>query len=324
MNLWCNQVHNVPLVFPEIQTNNAATPAINTFGFAPPVLGRTLVGFTAIDTHLQIPRIEQASVSFERQLTANTMLQVGYLGAWGSSLDRSRLVNNAQPGPGGVQPRRPYQTISFVPNSDLGPLPAGVTVQSLTFPVGPINLLESSGRSEYNSAWILGKRAFSRGLSFLASYTYAHSMTDSPSFRSPANEAEVPQNSLDPRADWGPAGCDVRHRFVSSVIYQVPYSSAGGSTARARIARAMLGGWQASLIYQWQSGFRSRSASRRHCERRLLLNVNPIRANVVPACRRNCPRSARRGHVVQHRGLRDAASFTFGTATETASGAKSQ
>ena len=68
MNLWCNQVHNVPLVFPEIQTNNAATPAINTFGFAPPVLGRTLVGFTAIDTHLQIPRIEQASVSFERQL----------------------------------------------------------------------------------------------------------------------------------------------------------------------------------------------------------------------------------------------------------------
>ena len=68
MNLWCNQVHNVPLVFPEIQTNNAATPTINTFGFGPPVLGRTLVGFTAIDTHLQIPRVEQASISFERQL----------------------------------------------------------------------------------------------------------------------------------------------------------------------------------------------------------------------------------------------------------------
>jgi hypothetical protein len=48
---------------------------------------------------LQIPRIDQVSVSFEHQLTATSMIQVGYLGAWGSSLDRSRLVNNAQPGP---------------------------------------------------------------------------------------------------------------------------------------------------------------------------------------------------------------------------------
>src|SRR5262245_34052006 len=163
MNLWCNQVHNVPLVFPEIATNNPANPTIPNFGFSPPVLGKTLVSFTAIDTHLQIPRIDQASASFERQLTSNTMIQVGYLGAWGSSLDRSRLVNNAQPGPGGVQPRRPNQTISFAPGTDLGTLPPNVTVASTTFPVGPINLLESSGRSEYQSVWVLGKRTYSRG-----------------------------------------------------------------------------------------------------------------------------------------------------------------
>src|SRR5258706_12064286 len=66
-NLWCNQVHNVPLVFPEIALNNAANPTITSFGFGAPVLGRTLVGATAIDMHLQIPRIQQASVSFEHQ-----------------------------------------------------------------------------------------------------------------------------------------------------------------------------------------------------------------------------------------------------------------
>src|SRR5262249_22836556 len=48
MSLWCNQVHNVPLVFPEIQVSNTLTPAINGFGFAPPVLRRTLVSFTAM------------------------------------------------------------------------------------------------------------------------------------------------------------------------------------------------------------------------------------------------------------------------------------
>jgi hypothetical protein len=315
MNLWCNQVHNVPLVFPEIQTNNAATPAINSFGFGPPVLGRTLVGLTAIDMHLQIPRIEQASVSVERQVAANTMVQVGYLGAWGSSLDRSRLVNNAQPGPGGVQPRRPFQTISFVPNTDLGPLPPDVTVQSLTFPVGPINLLESSGRSQYNSVWLLAKRTFSRGLSFLSSYTYADSLTDAPTFRSPANEAEVPQNSFDPRADWGPSGCDIRHRFVSSVIYKVPYSATGGRTRGERILRGVLGGWQASLIYQLQSGFPfTISVFGDTANAGSLLNVNPIRASVVPGVAPELP------HPTAEMWFNTAAfatpaPFTFGTAT---------
>jgi Carboxypeptidase regulatory-like domain len=283
MNLWCNQVHNVPLVFPEIQSNNVATPTVTSFGFGPPVLGRTLVSFTALDMHLQIPRIDQASVSFERQITTTTMVQAGYLGAWGSSLDRSRLVNNAQPGPGGVQPRRPYQTISFAPNTDLGALPAGVTVQSLTFPVGPINLLESSGKSSYNSVWVLGKRTFSRGLSFLTSYTYANSYTNAPSFRSPANEAEVPQNSFDPGADWGPSGCDVRHRFVSSVIWRIPFAAAGGSTATDRFIHRIFGDWQASLIYQAQSGFPfTISVFGDTANAGSLLNVNPIRANVVP------------------------------------------
>jgi hypothetical protein len=317
MNLWCNQVHNVPLVFPEIQTNNAATPAINTFGFAPPVLGRTLTSFTAIDTHLQIPRIRQASVSFERQIASNTMMQVGYLGAWGSGLDRSRLVNNAQPGPGGVQPRRPYQTISFVPNSDLGQLPEGVTVLSTTFPVGPINLLESTGRSSYNSVWLLGKRTFSRGLSFLANYTYADSRTDAPTFRSPANEAEVPQNSFDPDADWGPSGCDIRHRLVSSVIYKVPVSAVGGTSTAGKIARAIFGDWQASMIYQWQSGFPfTISVFGDTANAGSLLNVNPIRANVVPGVSPELPareRSADRWFNTA--AFETPAPFTFGTAT---------
>jgi hypothetical protein len=315
MNLWCNQVHNVPLVFPEIQVNNAANPTITTFGFPPPVLGRTLVSFTAIDTHLQIPRIDQASASYERQLSTNTMIQVGYLGAWGSSLDRSRLVNNAQPGPGGVQPRRPYQTISFVPGTELGPLPPGVTVASTTFPVGPINLLESSGRSRYNSVWVMTKRNFSRGLSYIASYTYSNSLTDSPTFRSPANEAEVPQNSYDPGADWGPSGCDIRHRFVSSVIYKLAYDTSGGTTTGQKVVRGIFGGWQVSLIYQWQSGFPfTVSVFGDTANAGTLLNVNPIRANVVRGV------SPTLDHPTADMWFNTAAfttpaPFTFGTAT---------
>jgi hypothetical protein len=216
-----------------------------------------------------------------------------------------------------VQPRRPNQTISFVPNTDLGQLPAGVTVQSLTFPVGPINLLESTGKSSYNSFWLLGKRTFSRGLSFLASYTYADSMTDAPAFRSPANEAEVPQNSFDPGADWGPSGCDIRHRFVSSVIYKVPVSASGGSSTAGKVAHAVLGGWQASLIYQWQSGFPfTISVFGDTANAGALLNVNPIRANVVPGTSPDLPGDQRSGDMwFNTAAFTTPAPFTFGTAT---------
>ena len=158
-----------------------------------------------------------------------------------------------------------------------------MTVASTTFPVGPINLLESSGKSQYNSVWILTKRTFSRGLSYMASYTYSDSLSDSPTFRSPNAEAEVPQNSFDPGAEWGPAGCDIRHRFVSSVIYKIPYSATGGVTTGDKIVRGIFGGWQASLIYQWQSGFPfTVSVFGDSANAGSLLNVNPIRANVVP------------------------------------------
>ena len=65
MNLWCNQVHNVPLVFPEIRVNNAATPAVG-FGFAPPVLGQTL---TELYRHRHAPA-DSAHRSGQRELRA--------------------------------------------------------------------------------------------------------------------------------------------------------------------------------------------------------------------------------------------------------------
>jgi hypothetical protein len=91
MNLWCNQVHNVPLVFPEIRTSNNFIPSLRGFNFGDPVLGKTLVGFTALDPHWQIPFIQQASASVERQVGDAMVIEIGYTGAWGRNLDRSHL-----------------------------------------------------------------------------------------------------------------------------------------------------------------------------------------------------------------------------------------
>ena len=312
MNLWCNQVHNVPLVFPEVKTSNNFIPSINGFDFATPTLGKTTVGFTALDPHWQIPFIQQASASFEQQISDSTMLEVGYIGAWGRNLDRSRLVNNAAPSPLPLGPRRPYQTISFVEGSTL---PPDWPIQSMTFPVGPINLLEFTGRSEYNALYVQAKRRLARGLSYLANYTYAKSMTDSPSFRSPAMEPEVPQDSFNLGAEWGPAGCDIRHRFVMSLIYQIPFSSrAQSSSAWERFARVVLGDWQVATIYQAQTGFPfTISVFGDTANAGALLNVNPVRANAVPGVSPSLPSDERSGDMwFNTAAFTTPAAFTFG------------
>ena len=282
MNLWCNQVHNVPLVFPEILSSNPFTPTISGLGFGTPVLGRTLVGFTAIDPHWQIPFIQQASASVEREFGGRLAVEAGYIGAWGRNLDRARLVNNAAPSPLPLGPRRPNQTISFIEGTQL---PDTWPIESLTFPVGPINLLEFTARSEYHAGYVQAKQRLAHGLSFLTSYTYSKSMSDSPSFRSAAMEPEVPQDSFNLDAEWGPAGCDLRHRFVASVIYQIPFSARSTSTESAwhRAARWVLGNWQVAAIHQAQSGFPfTISVFGDTANAGALLNINPVRANVVP------------------------------------------
>ena len=312
MNLWCNQVHNVPLVFPQIIQSNNFVPSINGFGFAPPVLGQTRVAFTALDPHAKTPLIQQASATFERQLGRSTMVQVGYMGAWGRNLDRAVLVNNAPtPSSAPLQPRRPVQTISFVAGTVLPPEFAGA---GLTFPVGPINRLVNNGRSQYNAGWILAKRTFSNGFSFLANYTYAHSYSDSPAFRSPAMESEVPQNSYDLAAEWGRDGCDIRHRFVTSVLYKVPFTSAGGTDRR--LLRALLGDWELAMIYQAQSGFPfTIGVVGDTANVGALLNVNPIRANVVPGQDPDLPSGERTtDRWFNTDAFTTPAAFTFGSA----------
>src|SRR4029453_7234900 len=100
------------------------------------------------------------------------------------------------------------------------------------------------------------KRPFADRLNFPANYPYGRSMTDSPSFRSAAMESEVPQDNYDLGNEWGPGGCDIRHRFVMSLIYQVPFSSsaAAGAGLLTRLGRWIGGGWQGGAVHPAHGG----------------------------------------------------------------------
>ncbi len=110
------------------------------------------------------------------------------------------LVNNAPPGPGPINPRRPYQTATYLPGTQF---PAGVPVSSLTFPVAAIAL-----PVWYDAGWVDVRRRLQHGLTLLANFTWSKSLSTAPDFRSPMSESALPQNNSDLAAEKGLA-CNV-------------------------------------------------------------------------------------------------------------------
>jgi hypothetical protein len=270
MNTWCNQLHNVPLVFPETNQSDNFVPSITGFNFKPPVLGKTVVSYTAFDPHAPAQYVQQWSGSLEKSLGHSTVLEIGYLGDRGYHLQRAHLINNALPGPGLIQPRRPHKTASFI---DGTVFPPGITIANTTFPVSTVNLLENTARSWYDAGYVNIRRRYSHGLSLLANYTYAKNLTNAPDFRSPMFESSVPQNNNDLNAEKGP-GCDIRHRFSLSAVYAIP------AYRRSNWSRLATQNWQFSTIYQVQSGFPfTISVFGDTANAGTVLGENPIRAN---------------------------------------------
>jgi len=272
MNTWCNQRHNVPYVFPETSQSDPFIPSITSLNFPTPVLGTTAVSFTSVQLHAAAQYMQQWSASLEKQLGGQTTVEVGYLGAGGFHLQRSHLINNAQPGPGLIQPRRPFPKISFVANT-VFPAAVASTMTSSTFPVSTINLLENSSQSWYDAAYVNVRRRYANGLSFLANYTFAKALENAPDFRSPMFEAATPQDNNNLNAEKGP-GCDIRDRFALSAVYNSP------TVGSSRLTRTLTRDWRGSIEYQVQTGFPlTISVFGDTANAGTVVGENPIRAN---------------------------------------------
>ena len=79
------------------------------------------------------------------------------------------------------------------------------------------------------------------GLSFVLGYTYSHSL-DQMSYNW---NQYLPQNSLNPGAEYGNSDFDIRHRFTFSLTYAIP-----GKKMRGQL----LEGWEVNSIVTLQSG----------------------------------------------------------------------
>jgi hypothetical protein len=121
---------------------------------------------------------------------------------------------------------------------------------------GSVGEIASISNSSYNTLEASLRKRFTHGLSFLASYTWSHSIDDVSSFnitssasQQVAGENDLAQNPFDLAAERGRSMFDARHRFVLSYQWSLPFfehSSAWYGKA--------LGNWQLNGIMTAMSG----------------------------------------------------------------------
>jgi hypothetical protein len=175
------------------------------------------------------PRVQQASLTFEREVASHTSVAVSYLYVHGEHLIRALDVNLPQPvaltypifdSTGSIFQGGYYTVDSFATwqytQSLTCPFPP--CINPLGRPIaqlGAIDEFQSAASSVYNGATLSINRRMARGTYLRLSYTYARAIDDGQDALVAGSPATV-QNSYDPNGERGPSVTDQRNRFVAA------------------------------------------------------------------------------------------------------------
>ena len=213
----------------------SATSAITVENPSASITGVSL-GPAAISPNFDNMYAQDWNLTVERQVTSTIQASVAYVGMKGTHLQLTQNVNQPFVTGDVYQSTRPFPSLPL--SSTV--LPAQCTAPHPACLLGTINQINSVGNSNYNALWATVNKHFSKGLELLASYTFAKSL-DYNSLST--GETYILQNAYNPRGDYGLSEFDVRHRFVASGFYRLPFQ---GNRA--------ISGWQVGVITQAQSG----------------------------------------------------------------------
>ncbi|MEZ5353215.1 MAG: TonB-dependent receptor [Bryobacteraceae bacterium] len=161
----------------------------------------------------------QWNINIQQTVFGNAVASAAYVG---TNTGHRRLTaidrNQPEPGPGAIGPRRAFPNLA--------------TIQT-DVPFGTAN---------YQGLELKFEKRFRSGLSSLNGYTWSKTMAGEIGQRS---TILAPEKALSPE--------DMRQRFFSSIVWEIPLGK-GHGLAKEGIAARVLGGWQLSTLFAAQSG----------------------------------------------------------------------
>ena len=234
-----------PLTFPPLNASpDHPNTSIDFSSFLP------ITGMTAPNRSNTFPYNENYFFSIERQLSADTLLSLSYVGSQAHHLLVVYSANPGNPGlclalskPSAVAPGSP--TCGPFGEDTTYVTAAGQTVNGTRGPFGAAygndDFDASIGNSNYNSFQTSIRHAGKR-LSFLVGYTFSKSIDQASSLGDPINPFNF-------RATRALSAWDLKHNLVASYEYQLPLERF------FRRGKHLTQGWSVSGITRLSSGF---------------------------------------------------------------------
>ena len=233
-----------------------------------------------VQPDMQTPTLISWSLRVERELSANTVLTVGYVGSHGYheliGIDANEpipVICPASPCPAVYPTWDPSQPTSATNSPTTGfpigsplagaPVPAGTYYIPAGTPKANPALANtwtwfSEGTGSYNALQVDVSRRFSHGLSFRGVYTFSKALDDGDSINqtTAGNAPGLASNPFNLRADKGLATFNVTNLAVINALYALPFG-------RGQMYANDVQGWKGHLISGWslasivtlQSGF---------------------------------------------------------------------
>ena len=213
--------------------------------------------------NLHLPYAQDWNLNIQESLGADWLLQIGYVGTTGVRLPRF-IEGNPPVFVPGVDTTSPGCSVanpclnSTSGNANQRRLYSGCTLADLPTSCiySSVGEIASIANSSYNALEASLRKRFSHGLSFLASYTWSHSIDDVSSFnitgsaaQDIAGENDLAQDPFDLAAERGRSMFDSRHRFVLSYQWSLPFLQHSSNWYGK-----VLGNWQVNGIFTAMSG----------------------------------------------------------------------
>ena len=244
-------------------TTNAAAPKLTNNNFPSystlgpfPVSTLTFIAVIESDNPIN-PYIQSWTLGVQRQVAKNTTVELNYIGTKSTHLlDRRQIAQ-----PYGI----PASSLAFCQtqvngkyvNQNVAPCSNSSRLPYPNF----VNIYINSdwhGYANYNAMNIkLEHRA--ADLALTAAYTWAHSLDDKSAAAGVGATGAGFQGFMDnhrPQLDYGSSDFNVNQRLVGSYVYYLPFGR-GKKFANGvnRATDLAIGGWQATGIATFQSGF---------------------------------------------------------------------
>ena len=194
---------NPPLSNPLNIASSTAQPTI-PIGTAFTSAGATGLAPSSVNPNFKNGYIESYNLNVQQELGPASALQVGYIGSTGHHLRLNHNINQfLYASPTATTGPRPYPTAKMLDGS--------------VRPLGNITYNDSIGMSNYNALWVTYRRSLRGGLAFNTTYTYSKSMDEN------SQSGNGIQDNTNPAGSYGLSDFDVRHHFVFSGLWTLPF-----------------------------------------------------------------------------------------------------